>query len=63
MQTYFNIRYELDKESVHHCIARQINKGADYICVADGVILNIANRNPEYLEVGKHPILTYCLKV
>lgn len=47
MQTYFNIRYELDKESVHHCIARQINKGADYICVADGVILNIANRNPE----------------
>ena len=28
MQTYFNIRYELDKESVHHCIARQINKGA-----------------------------------
>ena len=60
MQTYFNIRYELDKESVHHCIARQINKGADYICVADGVILNIANRNPEYLEVVNGGMFSIC---
>ena len=44
MQTYFNIRYEFDKESVQNSIARQVQTGgADYICVADGVILNTAN--------------------
>lgn len=60
METYFNIRYEFDKESVHGRIAQQLKKnGADYICVADGVILNTANRDPGYLKVvngGMFPI-------
>ena len=38
MQTYFNIRYEFDKELVGTRIAQQVTKKeADYICVADGV--------------------------
>lgn len=61
MQTYFNIRYEFDKELVKNCIDLQVKeKGADYICVADGVILNIANRNPEYLKVVNGGMFSIC---
>lgn len=49
MNTYFNIRYEFDKQLVTKSIAQQIRRKADYICVADGVVLNTANLNPEYL--------------
>lgn len=61
MEQYFNIRYEFDKESVHDCIARQLEVGKPgYICVADGVILNIANRNPEYLKVVNGGMFSIC---
>lgn len=60
MQTYFNIRYEFDKEFVHSCIAQQVNKEANYICVADGVILNTANRNPDYLKVVNGGMFSIC---
>lgn len=61
MQTYFNIRYEFDKELVRDCIDLQVKeKGADYICVADGVILNTANRNPEYLKVVNGGMFSIC---
>lgn len=52
MQKFFNINYALSPEEVWQRIDRQLDKeGADYICVADGVILNIANRKPEYMKV------------
>lgn len=61
MNTYFNIRYEFDKRLVWSRIAQQIKeKGADYICVADGVILNIANRKPEYLKVVNGGMFSIC---
>lgn len=61
MQTYFNIRYEFNKESVQNSIARQVQTGgADYICVADGVILNTANRKPEYLKVVNGGMFSIC---
>lgn len=61
MTTYFNVRYEFDQESVHNCIARQLQTGiADYICVADGVVLNEANRKPDYLEVVNGGIFSIC---
>ncbi len=60
MQTYFNIRYEFDKEFVHRRIVQQISKEADYICVADGVILNTANRNKEYLKVVNGGMFSIC---
>ena len=48
MNTYFNIRYEFDKKLVWNRIASQVKaEKSDYICVADGVVLNIANRKPE----------------
>ena len=61
MQTYFNIRYEFNPEAVHAAITRQLEQeGADYICVADGVILNTANRHPEYLKVVNGGMFAIC---
>lgn len=60
METYFNIRYEFDKKLVLEYIDRQIKKSADYICVADGVILNTANRDAEYLRVVNGGMFSIC---
>lgn len=61
METYFNIHYEMDKLVVHQAIDEQLHKSSPaYICVADGVILNIANRNPEYLKVVNGSMFSIC---
>lgn len=61
MKTYFNIKYEFNRKTVHDSIARRLSQpGADYICVADGVIMNVANRRPKYLEVINGGMLTIC---
>lgn len=61
MKTYFNIRYELDRGAVHRAIARRLEvPGSDYICVADGVILNTANRLKEYLDVVNGGMFSIC---
>ena len=61
MNKYFNIRYEFDRKLVHDSIAQRLTlPGSDYICVADGVIMNVANRRPEYLEVVNGGLLTIC---
>lgn len=61
MKKYFNIHYEFDKVRVHESISERVRRpGSDYICVADGVILNIANREPEYLEVVNGGMFAIC---
>ena len=61
MNTFFNIRYEMDREKVHEAISdRLLHPGSDYICVADGVILNIANRIPEYNKVVNGGMFAIC---
>lgn len=61
METYFNIRYEMDKDAVWQAIDRQISENSPaYICVADGVILNIANRNSDYLNVVNGGLFSIC---
>lgn len=57
MNTYFNINYEFDKQEVHRQI-ELAQKG--YICVADGVVLNTANRDPKYLKVVNGSIFSIC---
>ena len=57
MNTYFNINYEFDKAEVHRQI-EAAQKG--YICVADGVVMNTANRNPEYLKVVNGSLFSIC---
>lgn len=61
MNKYFNICYEFDRKRIHESIAERLAQpGSDYICVADGVIMNIANRNKRYLEVINGGLLTIC---
>ena len=61
METYFNIRYEMDKDAVRQVIDRYISEqSTTYICVADGVILNIVNRNPEYLKIVNGGAFSIC---
>lgn len=57
MNTYFNITYEFDKQEVHRQI-ELAQKG--YICVADGVVLNTANRNADYLQVVNGSMFSIC---
>lgn len=61
MEKYFDIRYEFDKEQVHHSIARQIEeKKPCYICVADGNILTTVQRDPNYCKVIEEGIFSIC---
>ncbi|MCM1406770.1 MAG: WecB/TagA/CpsF family glycosyltransferase [[Clostridium] fimetarium] len=61
MRTYFKIRYEFDREAVHSAIADRLARpGSDYINVADGVILNTANRDPRYLQVVNGGMFSIC---
>ena len=57
MNTYFNINYEFNKQEVHRAI-EAAQKG--YICVADGVVMNTANRDPEYLKVVNGSMFSIC---
>ena len=61
MECYFKIRYEFDRKRVHEAIAGRLAKeGSDYICVADGVIMNTANRSEEYLAVVNGGMFSVC---
>lgn len=61
MKTYFQIKYLFDKDKVHEAIAQRLQQpGSDYICVADGVIMNTANRRPKYLEVINGGMFAIC---
>lgn len=61
MKQYFNINYELDKSQVHQSISSVINqRQKGYICVADGVVMNTANRDRDYLEVVNGSLFSIC---
>lgn len=61
MAEYFRIEYEFDRSRVHQRIAeRLLQPGSDYICVADGVVMNTANRNPDYLRAVNSGMFSIC---
>lgn len=61
MESYFNIRYEFDKNEVHNEISKRLKSpGSDYICVSDGNILNNTYNNPEYLEIINGGLFSIC---
>lgn len=61
MHNYFNINYEFERERIHTAISEQLGReGADYICVADGVILDTANRHEDYLKVVNSGMFSIC---
>jgi len=61
MEKFFKIRYEFDRKAVHRHIEEQMGQdGSNYICVADGVIANIAHRLPEYMDVVNGGMFAIC---
>lgn len=61
METYFNIRYEFDKDKVHEAISQSVNTlGSTYICVASGTILTQVHKNLKYRETINGGLFTIC---
>lgn len=61
MEKYFNIRYEFDKKEVERRIDETLaNNGHGYIPVADGVVLNTANRDKDYMKVMDEALFAIC---
>lgn len=58
---FFNINYEFDRERVLGTIDRHVaERKPGYICVADGVILDMTHRDPEYLKIINSSIFSIC---
>lgn len=61
MEKFFHIRYEFDKELVWKRIEHQIASGQpDYICVADGVVVDHVQRNPAYRKTVDDGMFAIC---
>lgn len=61
MEKFFDIRYEFNKELVWQRIDSQIAQGKpDYICVADGVVVNHVQRNPDYRRTVNNGMFAIC---
>lgn len=61
LETYFKIRYEFDRDQIHDKVNTRLQlPGSDYICVSDGVVLNSANRDDEYLDVVNGGMFSIC---
>lgn len=61
MEKFFDIRYEFNKVHVWEHIDRQIASGEPaYICVADGVVVNHVQRNPEYGQTVDDGMFAIC---
>lgn len=61
MEKFFHIRYEFDKELVWKHIEHQIASGKpDYICVADGVVVDHVQRNPAYRKTVDDGMFAIC---
>ena len=61
MNTYFNINYEFDRQTIWNQIDEQLQKeGARYICVADGNILQMVHKDLEYRKIVNESLFSIC---
>ena len=61
MNTYFNINYEFDRQTIWKQIDEQLQKeGARYICVADGNILQMVHKDLEYRKIVNESLFSIC---
>ena len=61
VETYFNVRYEFDKIEVERQIDNTLaNNCHGYIVVADGVVLNIAQREKRYRRILEESMFAIC---
>ncbi len=60
-QSFFEINYELSREDALREIDERIQSGGKgYVVVADGVVLNTANRTPHYLQAVNGSMFSVC---
>lgn len=61
MERYFNINYEFDHKAVEQRIDETLSRnGHGYIPVADGVVLNTAQRDAAYMQVLNDAMFAVC---
>ncbi len=61
METYFQIRYEFDRDAVHAGIREALAENrAAYICVADGNILTMVHRDAAYRATVGESLFSIC---
>ena len=61
METFFNIRYEFDRNTVHNRLRKTIQeKRPGYICVADGNILALVHRDADYRRTVDEAMFSIC---
>lgn len=61
LERYFKMRYCFDKSEVLDRIDSQLlSDESGYICVADGVVLNIANRDKDFRRVTDEAMFSIC---
>lgn len=58
---YFNINYEFEISDIWRRIDAAINeRESGYICVADGNILSLVHKNPDYRDTVKKALFSIC---
>ena len=60
MEQFFNVRYEFDIDRIHSLIEERSKNDRGYICVADGVILSLVQRNTVYRKVIDEAMFSIC---
>lgn len=61
METYFQIRYEFDRNAVHAGIRRAVDEEqSGYICVADGNILAMVHQDADYRATVNESRFSIC---
>ena len=61
MNTYFNVKLEFDHEKLHKQIEETIaSKQKGYVCVVDGNVLTMAQKNLQYREVLNSSTVNTC---
>ncbi len=61
METYFQVRYEFDRDAVHQSIADTLSQGRSaYICVADGNVLTHVHHDERYRHTVQGALFSIC---
>lgn len=61
MTEYFNVRYEMERTEVLRAVGCAVREGRpDYICVADGVVLSMVDRDEEYMRAVNGGMFSIC---
>ena len=61
MDKYFNLYFEFDRIRLHKIIKKAIEeKGKGFVCVVDGNVLAIANRDETYRTIVNNAMVNIC---